>query len=155
MEASNISHDSSAAGSVNEPILVTLYAPDGEPIQVRSDKVESWLTKGFSQTENDPEKLLAEFKVAVEAVLKPVQAYVQAVTSDGYIDTADLAAQAVAYTAVEQVGSAWVALANTITTLYPVRQGEAVRMKAGENYVDVDPNQVALHREQGYKKVIS
>lgn len=148
---STIDHASGAA-AVNAPATTTIYAPDGEAVQVQSDRVETWIRKGYSLTNTDPALLLADFKTAWKAAAEPVDAFVKAVQADGHIDAGDQAALATAQAGLEHAVQAFNRLLTAVQATYPVKQGETVTMAKDGVTIDIDPNQVDQYRAEGYRK---
>ena len=85
---SKIKHESSASAAVNADEQVTLYAEDGESIQVSASKVDSWLRRGFSTQAYDLDALSSELDALGDAIGKPWKAYVDACRKRGCIDSA-------------------------------------------------------------------
>ena len=153
MKLSAIPHDATAEAAINDPnALLTLYAPDGEAIQVQASKEAAWLTRGFSRTQADPETTLAALELALKEAPKAVRAYVKGVLHDGQIDPADTAAQATAYTALELVTQLWGQLVADLHRRYPMRQGEAVTLTRDGASMTVDPGQAEAYIEEGWSR---
>jgi hypothetical protein len=83
---SKVEHKSAAGFAKNADELVTLYASDGESVQVAESKVETWLARGFSRVKLDPEELVNEVDVLGDNIGAPWRDYVAACKKKGYID---------------------------------------------------------------------
>ncbi len=114
---STIEHSSAAAAEIGGP--VTLYAPDGEPVQVAADKVELWLSRGFSRSRLDPADLVGDVVALAGALAQPWLAYHDATAARGVIDQA---AQDTAHEALRLLCAAADRLHRAIHERYPVPQ---------------------------------
>jgi len=149
----NISHSDSADGVVNDPEKVTLWHTNGKPMTVNFADLAFWLDQGFRYTKVDLAATLAELKAVFPEALDAVVRYVEGVTHDGEIDPDDTAAQATAQYAMRRLELAWGQLVRDIETLFPIKQGQPVKMRASDGTpIDVDPGQVELYLGQGWSR---
>jgi hypothetical protein len=86
MPKSTIPHTAEVEATVNAPELVTLYASDGEAIQVEAAKVEAWLRRGFTRQPFDLDGLVSEVAALAKAVAAPWADYAAACKAAGHID---------------------------------------------------------------------
>lgn len=98
-----IQNEASVAADVNVPHVVTLYAPDGEQIQVSSEKVDVWLNRGFSRKPTDLDAVLSEIGPASLALEAAWEAYLRETQELGYIPAG---AQEAAHAALNLVADA-------------------------------------------------
>lgn len=148
---SKIPHSAAVGAELNAPLDVTLYHPNGKSIAVGAGDVAFWLDQGFRQSKADLEATVAELKALFPEALDAVLRWVSGVTADGQIDPSDDAAQATAQLAMRRLEVVWGQLVRDIEALYPVVQGEPVRMQTADGAaVEVDPAQVAHYEAQGW-----
>src|SRR5262245_42170097 len=104
---STVEHVAEVEAEIGKDVSVTLYAADGEPIQVAADKADVWLARGFHRTPQDLDTLVAEVDALGDAVGAPWRAYVEACRTVGHIDEA---AQDTAHESLRVFGAACNAL---------------------------------------------
>jgi hypothetical protein len=116
-----IHHETAVGAQVNAPQLTTLYAPDGETIQVEETKVATWLGRGFARTPIDLDALLSEVIALADALDDPWRAYVAACRAAGRVDNA---AQDTARASIDLFTQACQRLHVAIHQTFPAPSGE-------------------------------
>lgn len=116
MSESTITNEAGVQAAVNAPELVTLYAADGEQIQVAPDKVERWLGRGFSLKSQAPADLKGDVRALGEQLVAAWLGYHDASAAKGAIDQA---AQDVAHEALRLFCNACDGLHRAIHEAYP------------------------------------
>lgn len=118
---SNIPHEATVAGLVNEPAKVTLYDEGGRSIEVPEADVAHWLERGFSREEVDIVGLAVGLKAQATAVAEAYELLVEETQLNSAIAT-NGAAMIACRTAVQEFSTALTAIERGLSAQFDVVQ---------------------------------
>lgn len=152
MSENRIPSDASAAVEVNGEKRVTMWLGDVS-VSVPVSSVGDFQGRGFVLLSKDQvHTVVSEIKAYAPQVVASAERYAEGVAKDGEINTDDQAELATLQKALKVLSDSVNSLISTTAQLYPVRQGTpAVMTKEGET-IYVDPSQVELYIEQGWRR---
>jgi hypothetical protein len=148
---STIPIETAAGATVSqEPALVELYGSNDAVVRVAPESVDALIRAGFRRGPGDPRETYRRLQVMLGAAGHAINAYVEGVLLDGYVDTSDAAAKATAEIAMQEIEAAWGLLCQQLG-FYPVKQGPVMMMRAPDGqYLDVDPAQAEGYLAMGW-----
>lgn len=100
---STIAISNTAEAEVNAPEMVTVYSPDGEAIQVQSNRLNIWLNRGFSLQTTDFDAVYSELAPLCKALNDAWGLYLNETRENGFISSGS---QDAAQFALDMLGNA-------------------------------------------------